>query len=795
MEKNEKLLAQILNDSDEMIQVSHANTFSMIYANETARKYTGHGDEPYLGRHCYEYMMGLKEQCSFCPMRNLGDRNSFETEVDNGKEVYAVKTKKILWEGEEVFIEYAWDVTKIRRSQQIYKSQIKALLASIPHAQGIFHMDLTEDKVISVNGSASLAIEMRKLSKVNEVIKAVSQCVPGEEGALDFYYIFCKESLLKAYENGKTELVKDTDSYFDDGSIRPARITARLIINPDNNHLECIVYGLDVSLEVQARRKYEKERENLLAIFDTLADSYANVLLIDAEHKQIKPMKVQGAVNAIFSKGRDLFYDFENVKNLYVEKRVHPKDRKMMAEALSLNTIRKNLEEAKEYKGNYSVIEDGQAHFFQFKFSRPENMEYIVGGFQNTDEIVAKQIEQEKALRDALVMARQANHAKTTFLSNMSHDIRTPMNAIIGFTALAQTHLDHPDQVEDYLKKIHTSSAHLLGLINEILDMSRIESGIVKLEENQVNLPGILRDLHGIIQGQIDEKKQRLLIETFELTHEDVVTDKLRLNQVLLNIVGNAIKYTDIGGTIRVGMTEKTSDRPGYAGYEFSIRDNGIGMSPEFADHIFDAFAREHTSTVSGIQGTGLGMAIAKNIVDLMDGQITVKSKLGKGTEVLVRVDLKIGEGVADETPDQALISHESFRGKRILLVEDNDLNREIARTILEDAGIIVDTAEDGIEAVDLMSKATEEEYDLILMDIQMPKMDGYTATREIRTLKNNRKANIPIVAMTANAFEEDRKKSLEAGMNGHIAKPIDIDILSKMLDQMFEKEKSKNIQ
>ena len=441
------------------------------------------------------------------------------------------------------------------------------------------------------------------------------------------------------------------------------------------------------------------------------------------------------------------------------------------------------------------MIEDGQAHFFQFKFSRPENMEYIVGGFQNTDEIVAKQIEQEKALRDALVMARQANHAKTTFLSNMSHDIRTPMNAIIGFTALAQTHLDHPDQVEDYLKKIHTSSAHLLGLINEILDMSRIESGIVKLEENQVNLPGILRDLHGIIQGQIDEKRQKLLIETFEVIHEDVITDKLRLNQILLNIVGNAIKYTDIGGTIRVGMTEKTSDRPGYARYEFSIRDNGIGMSPEFADHIFDAFAREHTSTVSGIQGTGLGMAIAKNIVDLMDGQITVKSKLGKGTEVLVRVDLKIGEGVADETPDQALISHESFRGKRILLVEDNDLNREIARTILEDAGIIVDTAEDGIEAVDLMSKATEEEYDLILMDIQMPKMDGYTATREIRTLKNNRKANIPIVAMTANAFEEDRKKSLEAGMNGHIAKPIDIDILSKMLDQMFEKEKSKNIQ
>ncbi len=793
MEKNEKLLAQILNDSDEMIQVSHAKTFSMIYANETAKKYTGHGDAPYLGRHCYEYMMGLKEQCPFCPMRDLGDRNSFETEVDNGKEVYAVKTKKILWEGQEVFIEYAWDITKIRRSQKIYESQVKALLASIHHAQGIFHMDLTEDLVISVNGSASTAIEMRKLSKVNEVIKAVSECVPGKEGALDFYHIFCKESLLKAYENGKTELVKDTDSYFDDGSIRPARITARLIINPDNNHLECIVYGLDVSAEVQARREYEKERENLLAIFDTLADSYANVLLIDAEHKQIKPMKIQGAVNAIFSKGRDLFYDFEDVKNLYVEKRVHPKDRKMMAEAFSLNTIRKNLEESKEYKGNYSVLEDGQAHFFQFKFSRPENMEYIVGGFQNTDEIIAKQIEQEKALRDALVMARQANHAKSTFLSNMSHDIRTPMNAIIGFTALAQSRLDHPDQVGDYLKKIHTSSTHLLGLINDILDMSRIESGIVKLEENQVHLPDILRDLHTIIQGQIDEKQQKLLIETFELVHEDVITDKLRLNQVLLNIVGNAIKYTDLGGTIRVGMTEKTSDRIGQATYVFSIQDNGIGMSKEFTNHIFDAFAREHTSTVSGIQGTGLGMSIAKNIVDLMNGRIEVHSRQGQGTEVIVTVDLKLGEKMENEEPDKALDSHERYREKRILLVEDNDLNREIACTILEDAGIIVDTAEDGIEAVELMNKATEEEYDLILMDIQMPKMDGYTATREIRTLKNKRKANIPIIAMTANAFDEDRKKSFEAGMNGHIAKPIDIAGLLKILDQVLEEENGEN--
>ena len=976
---------------------------------------------------------------------------------------------------------------------------------------------------------------------------------------------------------------------------------------------------MEKNTKLQEQRKYERERNELLIIFDALADSYANVLLVDAEHARLRTLKVDGAVSAIFTKDRDAFYDFDEVKNQYVAYRVHPKDREMMYTALSLDTIKEKMASGKEYKGNYYVLENGKSHHYQFKFQKPDGIDYIIAGFQNTDEIVEnerklrklqeahqkeleeqlaifnilsrnyrniylanindgtakilkvaddydlkevvslrnrtfpyesvmnlwieqrvdeadklrvrqqlsvenlrevlskqdeytgtyrsmdggimhnyqfvvarmdnngnviagfqfidhiieahlaeerkqkekenayqrelrkqlqvinaigaeykslylidcekqtwsvfktdgsrliqnaldrsavsenydeairayimnfvaeedreyclehsvlsslmaetpdtgihslsydrivegerqhwqantakftaedgkvylvlgfrdvhdiveKQISQENALRDALMLARRANRAKTTFLNNMSHDIRTPMNAIIGFTALAQTRIEHPEQVQGYLKKIHTSSTHLLSLINEILDMSRIESGIVKLEENVVHLPDVLHELRTIIQGQVDAKQQNLYIDTLDVIHEDIVTDKLRLNQILLNIVGNAIKYTDCGGNIDVRIAEKPCAKTGYKTYIFSIKDSGMGMSPDFAEHVFDAFSRERTSTVSGIQGTGLGMSITKNIVDMMNGTITVESELGKGSEFVVTVDFKLAEEETDLTPvvelkgaralvvddnintcqsvsrmlrsidmrpdwstsgkeaiirareatelhdeykayiidymmpdmngietvrqirrvigdeipiivltaydwsdleeeakaagvtefvskpifmselktalsrqkapaepaEKTLMPDCDYSGKRILLVEDNALNRELATVILEEAGIKVDTAEDGIEAVDIMNRAAEDEYDLILMDIQMPKMDGYTATREIRTLKNNRKANIPIVAMTANAFDEDRKKSFEAGMNAHIAKPIDIAVIARMLKTVF---------
>ena len=530
--------------------------------------------------------------------------------------------------------------------------------------------------------------------------------------------------------------------------------------------------------------------------------------------------------------------------------------------------------------------------------------------------------EQNLKLEIALQHEGAANRAKREFLFNMSHDIRTPMNAIIGFTSLAATHIDNREQVLDYLKKISTSSQHLLSLINDVLDMSRIESGKVKIEEKAVHLPDLVHDVRSIIQPNVAAKRLSLFIDTMDIEDEDIITDPLRLNQILLNILSNAIKFTPTGGMISIRIAQKNGAPKGCVCYEFRIKDNGIGMSEEFQKHIFEEFSREESSTVSGIQGTGLGMSITKNIVDLMGGTIALTSEPGKGTEFIVTLcftrsgqkaepkQLPQLEGlralVADDDTNTCLnvstmlskigmrpewtisgkeavirtkyaveqgdefsvyiidwlipdmngieivrqirkvignrcpiiiltaydwadiedearaagvtafcekplflselrrVLAEPFRaepasepaqptaadlkGKKLLLVEDNELNREIALEILKEAGFVVDTAEDGAVAVQKIKQAAPGQYDLILMDIQMPNLDGYEATRQIRALPDAEKANIPIFAMTANAFEEDRQNALAAGMNGHIAKPLDVPHLLCVLADALKK-------
>ena len=525
-------------------------------------------------------------------------------------------------------------------------------------------------------------------------------------------------------------------------------------------------------------------------------------------------------------------------------------------------------------------------------------------------------------LQVAVEKAETANRAKSTFLSNMSHDIRTPMNAIIGFTTLALSNIDDTDRVKDYLGKTLASSNHLLSLINDVLDMSRIESGKIHLEEVEVNLSDVLHDLKTIVSGQIYAKQLELYMDVMDVTDEDVYCDKTRLNQILLNLLSNAIKFTPAGGTVSVRVRQLAGKVHGCGQYEFRIKDNGIGMSQEFAQKIFEPFERERTSTVSRIQGTGLGMAITKNIVDMMGGTIEVQTAQGKGTEFTVCVPMraqteqrpvekiteleglkalvvdddfntcdsmtkmlvKVGmraewtlsgkeavlrarqsiemsdvyhayiidwrlpdmngievtrqiRSLHDDTPIIILTAYDwsdieveakaagvtafcskpmfmsdlretlmsalgqkpadavqrllpeknaDFKGKHILLVEDNELNREIAQEILQEYGFLVDSAENGAVAVEKVSTAAPGSYDLVLMDVQMPIMDGYTATRKIRALDDPARAKLPILAMTANAFDEDRRNALESGMNGFLSKPIVIGDLVQELHKIL---------
>ena len=405
---------------------------------------------------------------------------------------------------------------------------------------------------------------------------------------------------------------------------------------------------------------------------------------------------------------------------------------------------------------------------------------------EHSEQEYRKSLEQKNvALQLAVRRETQATLAKREFLFNMCHDIRTPMNAIIGFTALAQTHIDDRGQVEDYLKKISVSSQHLLSLINDVLDMSRIESGKVTLEAKPVHLPELVHELRDIVQAVVSEKDLSLTLDTVGVENEDVIADPLRLEQILINVLANAVKFTPDGGQISLWIVQKDTAPAGYADFEFHIKDNGIGMSEEFQKHIFEQFARERTSTVSKIQGTGLGMAITKSLVDMMGGRITVKSEQGKGSEFTISLRFPIGEAKTEQTPPAAKAS--ASAGKKLLVVEDNELNLEIASTLLKEAGFAVDTAENGKIAVEKVEAASADRYDLILMDIQMPEMDGYEATRRIRALPDTKKAALPIVAMTANAFEDDRKNALRAGMNGHIAKPLDIQKLFQVLSELLK--------
>ncbi len=390
--------------------------------------------------------------------------------------------------------------------------------------------------------------------------------------------------------------------------------------------------------------------------------------------------------------------------------------------------------------------------------------------------------------------AEQSSRAKTTFLSNMSHDIRTPMNAIIGYTNIAQREDTTPEQMRDYLQKIDASSQHLLALINDILEMSRIESGRMELEPTPTDLVESMNELRDMFATQMQDKNIAFSVEITDMRHRYVSCDRNRMNRVLFNLLSNAYKFTPEGGFVQVTL-EEIDNIPGQASredrgaYELRVRDSGIGMTEEFAEHVFDEFERERNSTVSGIQGTGLGMAITKSIVDLMGGTIEVDTALGKGTTFIIKLSFPLAdeafaaqEAVARETKANEV----DFSTKRLLVVEDNEINLEIAMLILEDLGFAVDSATNGREAVDKVGSAEPGTYDAILMDIQMPVLNGYEATAEIRAMDDPVRAQTPIVACSANAFSEDVQASLDAGMNDHVAKPLDIDAVVTVLTRLM---------
>ena len=410
----------------------------------------------------------------------------------------------------------------------------------------------------------------------------------------------------------------------------------------------------------------------------------------------------------------------------------------------------------------------------------------IILGYRPIDDIVEEELAGRRKLEEALRLAEDASKAKSSFLFNMSHDIRTPMNAILGYTELLSSHLDDTEKRTDYLQKIKSSSEYLLSLLNDVLEMARIESGKQTLDETVTDLRAFDEMLCAVFETQMQQKGLRFT-HTRDTEHDFVYCDSVKVKEILLNILSNAYKYTPPGGQIDLTVTEQPCETPGYGLYRTVISDTGIGMSEAFLSTIYDSFSREATATDSGQSGTGLGMAITKRLIDLMGGTITIQSRPGQGTTVTLLLPHRLAESSPAAVLTQGT-QQLSFAGKRLLLAEDNDLNAEIAQELLQADGFLVERASDGVECIALLTDHPAGYYDLILMDIQMPNMDGYKATSLIRSMGDPALANIPIVAMTANAFAEDRQKALATGMNAHIAKPIDLALLHTTLAELLNK-------
>ena len=811
----------------------------------------------------------------------------------------------------------AIDVTQERAYEQEIIQKNRTLETIFNNIEcGVMYHSVDGSKIISVNQAALDILGYDSLDEMAENgFDMIASSVMEED----------REELLENIRGLQEEGDSVSVEYRvrrKDGAIRYVMGNVKLMRENDELRYQRFV------LDCTDRKLQEEENERQqMELVQALSIDYKVVCFFDLETGIGKPLRVEEASRQ-FRESFAKELSFEESMDFYIEKYVCEEDREMVRQATSREEIEKGLSEGKQYHVNFRTIRRGQPEYYQMKIVRAgirSGRGSIVLGIRSVDKEIRNEMEQRGLLKDALMQANRASKAKSVFLSNMSHDIRTPMNAIVGFTSLAMKHIDNRERMEEYLKKIMTSGNHLLSLINDVLDMSRIESGKIRLDEKACSLPEILHSICNIVQADVHAKQLELHIDTLDIRNEDIYCDKLRLNQVLLNLLGNAVKYTGAGGAINMRITEKAGAPDGFAQYEFSIKDNGVGMSDEFVEHIFEPFEREKNSTTSGIQGTGLGMAITKNIVDMMNGTIEVESELGVGStftvsfvfrtrkdekeeqaipelkncralvvdddfntcdsvsymlgqiglraewtlsgkEAVLRtkqasmrkdgylvyiidwllpdmngieVTRRVRQVMGDNVPVIVLTAYDwseieeeakeagvtafcskplfmselrkclrtvigaeeqveeekeggavQFKAGRILLAEDNELNQEIAVEILGGAGFTTEVAENGKIAVEMLQRSDPGYYQLVLMDVQMPVMSGYEAVREIRQLENQRLADIPVIAMTANAFEEDKQEALRNGMDGHIAKPINIELLFTTLNKVLAREK-----
>ncbi len=628
------------------------------------------------------------------------------------------------------------------------------------------------------------AFDLSEDCKYTDFLEAVTWDLSDEEKEkylrnMDMYY------LMDSYITGKYEIWFDSNKTAYDGASFWTRNT--VILTEDK--LTGDVLGLAVVKNITSDYKQEEDKLYQLEIINALTLEYSNVFMVNIMSSKIKVVRVKDKAGSFYDDSFGEQY-YDDAMDFYIGVSVYEDDRDMMRMAFSRDNILKQLTGRESFYVNFRSNINNNLSYMKLQAVRigdiRETGNFLLG-FMNVDDEIEHEMKQKKMLQEALSMAESASHAKTLFLSSMSHDIRTPMNAIIGFTSLAEKHVTEPQEMLSYLKKIRSSSNHLLSLINDVLDMSRIESGKMKITNAPSTLEKVITEVDDVMQSQIELKHFEYSLVRRGNLKKPIYCDILRLKQILINILGNAVKYTPDGGKIQFTVTEMPAVAEGCSSYQFRIKDNGIGMSKKFQQKLFNPFERDDNVASSKIQGTGLGLAITKSLVEKMDGAIFVKSEEGKGSEFLVCFDFNnateedLPVSPSDER-NEDLGNFEKFKGIRLLLVEDNELNRDIARELLKTVGFVLEEAPNGKIAIDMVRDNVPDYYQVILMDVMMPLMNGYDATKLIRKIEDHGKGDIPIIAMTANAFEEDKMQAKESGMDSFVSKPFEIkDLLSKL--------------
>lgn len=539
-------------------------------------------------------------------------------------------------------------------------------------------------------------------------------------------------------------------------------------------------------------KKYDKERtlirqEHLrrLEVIEGLSVNYESILYGDLDRDQIRPYRLSSRTRLMFDGNRQTRSLSEYLAQ-YVADWVHPEDQEWMGRVLTPSHIREKLSDSNRYYVNYRALENGEEKYLQLHMvdvSRGRPGLQIVLGYRRVDEEVRREMEQKQLLAETLEKANQAMATKDVFLSNMSHDMRTPLNAIFGFTALAKKNLLDADAVRCYLERVESSGRQLLGMIERVLEISEAESGEKRLEE-ACDLCGIIREVYDFIAPQAEEKEIDFTLDCSGVRHSGIYGDAGKISQLAMYLTNNAVTYTNSGGRVSITVTEGGGAPGGYAAYRLVVADTGIGISGEYLARIFEPFSREKDTTHSGVHGIGLGMTIAKSIVDMMGGSIDVQSVVDQGSVFTANLRFRL-QAAETAAPDSAAAEGEPGRPQRILLVEDNMINQEIETEILQELGFAIDTADNGAAAVEKIKGSRPGEYDLILMDIQMPVMNGWQAARAIRNLPDPVQASIPIIALSANVLESDIRKSAESGMNAHLGKPMDVAELLRTMETL----------